>query len=107
MLVSQSCLTLCDPMDCGPPGSSVQARILEWVAIPFSRMEYYRAIKRNEVLTSATTYMILEKVLSEEQKVTYYMILFKWSVYDVQIHRQKSRLMVAHRWEEGITGSDC
>ena len=37
----QSCLTLCDPMDCSPPGSSVhgifQARILEWVAIPFSR----------------------------------------------------------------------
>ena len=40
LLVPQSCLTLCDPMDCGPPGSSVdgilQARILEWVTIPFS-----------------------------------------------------------------------
>ena len=39
--VPQSCLTLCDPMDCSPPGSSVhgilQARILEWVAISFSR----------------------------------------------------------------------
>ena len=37
----QSYLTLCDPMDCSPPGSSVrwdhQARILEWVAMPFSR----------------------------------------------------------------------
>ena len=36
----QSCLTLCNPMDCNPPGSSVhgifQARILEWVAISFS-----------------------------------------------------------------------
>ena len=35
--VVQSCLTLCDPMDCSPPGSSVcgisQARILEWVAV--------------------------------------------------------------------------
>ena len=35
----QSCPTLCDPMDCSPPGSSVngilQARILEWVAISF------------------------------------------------------------------------
>ena len=33
--------TLCDPMDCSPPGSSahgiLQARILEWVAFPFSR----------------------------------------------------------------------
>ena len=40
VLVTQSCPTLCYPMDCSPPGSSVhgilQARILEWVAIPFS-----------------------------------------------------------------------
>ena len=40
-LVAQSCPTLCDPTDCSPPDSSVhwisQARILEWVAIPFSR----------------------------------------------------------------------
>ena len=39
--VAQSCPTLCDPMDCSPPGSSVhgifQAWILEWVAFPFSR----------------------------------------------------------------------
>ena len=37
VLVAQSCLTLCDPMGCSLPGSSVhgilQARILEWVAI--------------------------------------------------------------------------
>ena len=37
----QSCLTLCDPVDCSLPGSSVQetlqARILEWVAMPSSR----------------------------------------------------------------------
>ena len=36
----QSCLTLCDPMDCSLPGSSVpgifQARVLEWGAIAFS-----------------------------------------------------------------------
>ena len=41
MLVDESCLTLCSPMDCSPPGSSVhgilQARILEWVANLFSR----------------------------------------------------------------------
>ena len=39
--VIHSCLTLCNPMDCSLPGSSVrgilQARILEWVAMPFSR----------------------------------------------------------------------
>ena len=42
MKVAQSCWTLCDPMDCSPPGSSVhgilQTRILEWVASPFSRV---------------------------------------------------------------------
>ena len=41
VLVAKSCPTLCDPMDCSPPGSYVhgilQARILEWVAIPFPR----------------------------------------------------------------------
>ena len=39
----QLCLTLCDPMDCSSPGSSVrgilQARILEWVAFPDPGME--------------------------------------------------------------------
>ena len=41
VLVTQSCLTLCDPMDPSLPGSSVhgllQARILEYVASPFSK----------------------------------------------------------------------
>ena len=41
LLVAQSCLILCDPMDCSSPGFSVhgilQARMLEWVAIPFSK----------------------------------------------------------------------
>ena len=41
VLSLQLCLTLCDPVDCSLPGFSVreilQARILEWVAMPFSR----------------------------------------------------------------------
>ena len=40
VLVTQSCLTLCDPVDCSLPGSSIhgifQARSLEWTAISFS-----------------------------------------------------------------------
>ena len=40
VLATQSCLTLCDPMDCSPPGSSVceilKERMLEWAAISFS-----------------------------------------------------------------------
>ena len=41
VLVAWLCQILCDPMDCNPQGSSapgiLQARILEWVAIPFSK----------------------------------------------------------------------
>ena len=39
---AQLCSTLCDPMDCSPPGSSLhgifQARLLEWAAISFSNI---------------------------------------------------------------------
>ena len=56
VLVAQSCLTLCDPVDCSPPGSSVhgilQARMLEWVAIPFSRASYR---PRDQILVSHIT----------------------------------------------------
>ena len=49
VLVSHSCLSLCHPMDCSLPGSSVhgvlQARILEWVAISFSRWSSQPGIK--------------------------------------------------------------
>ena len=45
--VAQSCPTLCDTMDCSLPGSSLhgilQARILEWVAISFSKCWEHRA----------------------------------------------------------------
>ena len=41
--VTQSCPTVCDPIDCSPPDSSVhgilQARILEWIAISFFGMD--------------------------------------------------------------------
>ena len=51
--VTHSCPTLCDPMDWSPPGSSVhgifQARILQWVAIPFSRGYSW---PRNRILIS-------------------------------------------------------
>ena len=44
VLVTQSYPTLCDPMDCSPPGSSIhgilQARTLEWVAISFSNANF-------------------------------------------------------------------
>ena len=48
----QSCPTLCDPMDCSPPGSSIhgifQARVLEWVAIAFSS-KWWKGTQKNTV----------------------------------------------------------
>ena len=45
LFVTQSCPAVCDSLNCNPPGSSVhgilQARILEWVAIPFSRGSFW------------------------------------------------------------------
>ena len=50
VLVTQSCLTLCDPLDYARPGSSVhrilQARILERAAIPFSREDALSSYKK-------------------------------------------------------------
>ena len=47
--VAQSCLTLSDPVDCSPPGSSIhgifQAKVLEWGAIAFSGFMNYVPIK--------------------------------------------------------------
>ena len=53
-LVAQLCLTLYNPMDCSPPGSSVQgifqAKILEWIAISFSNNVYSTYIFKNKPL---------------------------------------------------------
>ena len=59
----QSCLTLCDPLDCGPPGSSVdgifQARILEWVAISYSRWSSQPRYQTHVSCISCTGRLIL------------------------------------------------
>ena len=51
--VTQSFLTLPDPMDCRPPGSSVhgifQARVLEWVAIAFSETNSYSSNEKGNI----------------------------------------------------------
>ena len=68
--VAQSYLTVSDPTDCSLPGSSVhgifQARVLEWVAIAFSIMEYYLTIKKNEMLSFAATWVDLEDIMLNE-----------------------------------------
>ena len=56
-LVAQVCLTLCNTMDCSPPGSSVhgilQAKTLEWVAMPSPRRSSHPGIKPRSLALQA------------------------------------------------------
>ena len=57
--IVHSCLTLCNPMDCSLPGSSVhgifQARVLEWIAISFSNAGKWKVKSENEVAQAYPT----------------------------------------------------
>ena len=71
-LVTQWCPTLCDPMDCNPPGSYVheifQARILEWVAISFSRGS---SQPRDRTWVSCTAGKVLTDWATREAHITH------------------------------------
>ena len=77
MLVTQSCLTLCDPMDCSPPGSSVhgilQARIVEWVAISFPRGSSQS--REEKVVFKTMKNNLIIKKYKLETTVEYYFLL--------------------------------
>ena len=66
--VAQSCLTLSDPMDCSPPGSSVhgifQARVLEWGAIAFvEQFSIYSMKSRRGPMTFLMSTLLVPGVL--------------------------------------------
>ena len=69
--VAQSCLTLSDPMDCSPPGSSVhgifQARVLEWGAIAFSHI-YAQACLNHWLLASFGMPMTIHPYQATEKR---------------------------------------
>ena len=73
--VAQLCLTLCDPMDCSLPGSSVrgifQARVLEWGAIAFSAT----------VSQSLLKFMPIELVMLSNYLIIFCPLLFLPSVF--------------------------
>ena len=72
----QSCLTLCDSMDCSQPGSSVpgilQARVLEWVAIPFSRRSSWPRDRTHVSCVSCIGRRILYHFTTWEARVCIY-----------------------------------
>ena len=70
--VAQSCPTPSDPMDCGPPGSSIhgifQARVLEWGAIAFwmsciCTVSYYLAVERDGLVICVMMWMNLSIII--------------------------------------------
>ena len=70
--VAQSCLTLSDPMDCSPPGSSIhgifQARVLEWGAIAFSRIYIYKYIYIYLFILGCAESLLLRRLFSSSGK---------------------------------------
>ena len=101
---TQSCPTLCDPMECSPPGSSVhgisQARIMEWVAISSSRgssqsrdwtcVSCISCINRRILYHWSTEEDLKNIMLSEinqSQKEKCWMILHIGGIYNIQIYR--------------------
>ena len=60
--VAQSCLTLCDPMDCSLPGSSIhgifQARVLEWGAIAFSMTNLDSILKSRDITLPTKVHLV-------------------------------------------------
>ena len=70
LLVTQSCTTLCNSMDCSPPGSSVhgflQARILEWVSISYEIHLYIDEKKKFYLINK------VEAFLKQRKKLIHY-----------------------------------
>ena len=87
--VIQSCLTLCDPMDYSLPGSSVhrifQARILEWVAISFSRRSSW---PRDRTWVSCTAGRLFNVWAIKEAPVLAKMWR-NWNPCTLQVRKQK------------------
>ena len=84
------CLTLCDPMDCSPPGSSVhgilQGRILEWVAVSFYKgsSQPRDCIQVSHIAGKLFTNWVTRKDLFHCMTVLYFVYLFvidrHWSI---------------------------
>ena len=86
VLVVQLCPTLCDPMNCNPPDSSVhgifQAKILEWGAIPFSRgLSWHRDPTQDSCI--AGWFLIVWVILSKPPNVysgPWSIFVFDWII---------------------------
>ena len=90
VLVAQSCLTLCNPMDCSPPSCSIhgifQTRILEWVAISFSRVS---SQPRDQTRVSLIVGRLLPSELpGKPQSSLWWWLQFFWAKL-IKLHTEK------------------
>ena len=109
-LVTKSCLTLCDPMDCSLPGSSVhgilQARILEWVVMPSSRGSnpgllnckwiLYCLSHQGKPKHSGLDSLSLLQGIFLTQELNQVLLPYRQSLY--QLSYQESPVLVAQSW---------
>ena len=135
VLVAQGCPILCNPTDCSPPGSSVhgilQARILEWVVIPFSRgcsqpwdqtwvsciagrfftiwttnFHYGKPVKWEVFWSFSETLAVL--IVFEDQSIFFLTLdISRWSQANLLQPSQnlhvKLRYLISREWKEGST----
>ena len=107
VLVAQSCLTLCDPMDYSPPVSSVhgifQARILEWVAISYSRGSSQH---RDGIRVSCTSGRFFTVSATREASYSYDPALLLPGIYSkVLIRNTHHQYYLVQGWMVGEGGS--
>ena len=98
--VAQSCPTLCNPMDCSPPGSSIhgilQARGLEWVAISFSRgSSWPRDWTQVSRIGRETLYCLSHQGSEEELKSLLMKVKEESEKVDLKLDSQKTKIMAS------------
>ena len=112
--VTQSYPTLCDPMDCSLPGSSVygifQAIVLEWIAISFSRgsSQPRDRTQVSHIIDRCFTVWATREVLSKRsqtQKATPCMIPCMWHSRKGKSKGTENIWMAAKGWRWGLTGT--
>ena len=95
--VTQSHLTLCNPMGCNPPDSSVrgilQARILEWVAMPFSRGSIH---PRDQTQVSSTAGRLFTNCANREPHIGLYVNNISIKLEEKQNTAVLSRHITSH-----------
>ena len=100
-LVTQSCLTLCDPLDCSPPGSSVhgifQAKMLEWVAISCSRGSCWPRGWTRIYCVSDTGRQILDHLWHLGNPYIFYTLSFKLNLLETSIFCHNMPLWIYFR----------